>query len=71
MAVEVFKTNVVEACDSAFIVQMLLSCFPGSCINFDLDDCDKILRIEGTNISQATVISLLGANGYHCEVLPD
>ncbi|MEJ0105481.1 MAG: hypothetical protein WDO19_24265 [Bacteroidota bacterium] len=39
--------------------------------NFDLEDCDKILRIDSqTEISQP-VIKLLQNIGFDCEELPD
>lgn len=39
--------------------------------NFDLDDCDKILRIDSeTEISQS-VIHLLKSLGFECEELTD
>ncbi len=37
--------------------------------NFDLEDCDKILRIESEyNISKQT-IALLNSCGHHCDEL--
>ena len=48
--VEVFKTNVQEVDDANKIIQKLLEHFPNYKINFDLDDCDKILRIESPKI---------------------
>ncbi len=47
--VEVFKTNVEEVSDASKIVTILLQYFPDSTINFDLDDCDKVLRIKWEN----------------------
>ncbi len=39
--------------------------------NFDLDDCDRILRIDSeTGITQ-TVIKLLHDKGFDCEELVD
>ncbi|MGI8952699.1 MAG: hypothetical protein ACR2FN_14080 [Chitinophagaceae bacterium] len=67
--VEVFKTNVQEADKSKILIQKLLEHFPSSRINFDLDDCDKILRVEGKNISPQKIIELINARGYLCEVL--
>ena len=67
--IEVFKTNVENAGDANNIVQMLLQHFPGSRINFDLQDCDKILRVEGTNFCTETIITFMKDNGYHCSVL--
>ncbi|MFH7018540.1 hypothetical protein [Flavobacterium sp. FlaQc-47] len=69
MMIEVFKTNVQEIEQSNMIVAKLLEHFPNSNINFDLEDCDKILRIHSISISSARIIELLNAHGFHCEVL--
>ncbi len=37
--------------------------------NFDLSDNDKILRIEGSNVSNDLVVGILNSMGYQCEVL--
>ncbi|GIQ60907.1 hypothetical protein Flavo103_40430 [Flavobacterium collinsii] len=67
--IEVYKTNVQEVEQSLLIVGRLLEHFPNSRINFDLEDCDKILRIHGSSISNQRIIELLDSYGYHCEVL--
>jgi hypothetical protein len=67
--IEVFKTNVQEVEQSILIVGKLLEHFPNSAINFDLEDCDKILRIHGASISNNKIIEVLDSYGYHCEVL--
>jgi len=67
--IEVFKTNVHEVEQSKMIVGKLLEHFPNSAINFDLEDCDKILRINASSISNQKIIELLDSYGYHCEVL--
>ncbi|MEO6177475.1 MAG: hypothetical protein ABIP27_20145 [Flavobacterium circumlabens] len=67
--IEVFKTDVQETEQSKMIVMNLLEHFPDSVINFDLEDCDKILRIHAVSISNRTIIALLNSYGYHCEVL--
>ncbi|MTH15966.1 hypothetical protein [Flavobacterium sp. LC2016-01] len=67
--IEVFKTNVQEVEQSAMIVGKLLEHFPDSIINFDLEDCDKILRIHASSISNRKIIDLLDSYGFHCEVL--
>ncbi|MDQ6471757.1 hypothetical protein RB619_13960 [Flavobacterium sp. LHD-80] len=68
--IEVFKTNVQEVEQSILIVGKLLEHFPDSIINFDLEDCDKILRIHASSISNRQIIALLHSYGFHCEVLP-
>lgn len=37
--------------------------------NFDLNDCDNILRIEAEGISSNTIIELVQHHGYYCEEL--
>lgn len=69
--VEVFRTNVEGEVASKNIIDQLLLRFPGNEINFDLDDCDRILRIEGENISPDSVIQLVTGNGYKCDILLD
>jgi tRNA G26 N,N-dimethylase Trm1 len=67
--VEVFKTNVEQVEHSEMLIDQIINEIPNSQINFDLEDCDKILRIEAERISNETIISLLNQNGFHAEVL--
>lgn len=67
--VEVFRTNVAEASVANKLVHLLAQYFPGSRINFDLEDCDKILRMEGSLFGIQQVITLLQENGIDCSVL--
>jgi len=67
--IEVFKTNVDEACHAKNVIALLLQHFPGTRINFDLLDCDKILRVEGENFAVEKVVSLVTENGFNCIVL--
>ncbi|HWI93910.1 MAG TPA: hypothetical protein VNT20_21675 [Flavisolibacter sp.] len=67
--VEIFKTNVETTSDANNIVRVLLQHFPGSRINFDLQDCDKILRVEGKDFCTDTIIMFMKENGFHCCVL--
>lgn len=67
--VEVFKTDVLHVDQSAKIIRKLTKCIPGSCVNFDLEDCDKVLRVEGENLSPESIIRILNNCGHQCEVL--
>ena len=69
MMIEVFKTNVKETEQAKKIVTVLLEHFPGNKINFDLHDCDNILRIEGKTFCKEKVITLVIENGFSCDVL--
>lgn len=68
--VSVFKTNVQCPAKAVYIVNGLLSQYPDFRINFDLDDCDRILRIEGAEVQINRIISSLKNLGYFCEELP-
>ncbi|MBV8388641.1 MAG: hypothetical protein JO080_02450 [Mucilaginibacter sp.] len=67
--VEVYKTNVTRKIQAKRILDVLSEQFPMFSINFDLEDCDKILRVEGKNIPQEKIARLVIENGYQCNVL--
>ncbi|MBS1524054.1 MAG: hypothetical protein JST19_00305 [Bacteroidetes bacterium] len=67
--VEVFKTNVRGKRQARALLNILSDRFPLLRINFDLDDCDKILRVEGDAICQESITELVAENGYACDVL--
>jgi hypothetical protein len=71
--VAVFKTNVQEHWAARYIIFVLQQTLSHCRINFDLDDCDRILRIESQEdtINETDVQVLIAAYGYHCEPLPD
>ena len=66
---EIFKTNVKNGELAQQLASKLHDHFPVSRINFDLEDCDKILIVEGEQVCVETVIELLTSNGFECEVL--
>lgn len=51
------------------LLEVLSTSFPRFRINFDLEDCDKILRIEGKKIPQQKITALVTGRGYQCSVL--
>jgi hypothetical protein len=67
--VEIFKTNVRGIRKAKLVIQKLSEEFPGHKINFDLSDRDKILRVQGENISESKVISIVTALNYKCKIL--
>lgn len=68
--IEIFKTNVEleEQCHG--IITALINTFSSVRVNFDLEDCDKILRVEGYDFSVDRIIETVQVLGYRCEVLP-
>ena len=67
--VEVFRTNVKRKRQAKVLLDILSKQFPLFHINFDLEDCDNILRVEGENICPKTITGLVTENGYECGVL--
>jgi len=67
--VEVFKTNVQHRELAEQLASILRAWFASSKISFDLEDCDKILRVEGKQICVETIIKILNTHGHECEVL--
>ena len=71
--VKVFKTDVQDQQVARLILLFLQQSFSHCTINFDLDDCDKILRIESQqdHIEEGYIQLLLARYGHHCEPLQD
>jgi len=71
--VEVFKTDVTDRDHATILVEAIHKHFPAYTANFDLADCDNILRIQSTNgpVLVPSLIGLLNELGCRAEVLPD
>jgi hypothetical protein len=71
--VEVFKTNVIEHDDANMLVYHIHQNFGEYKANFDLEDCDRILRVKSSTgqVEAAVLINLLKELGFDAEVLPD
>jgi len=67
--VEVFKTNVRSIRKAKFIIKKLAEEYPAHKINFDLSDRDKILRVQGENILESKIISIVTTLNYECKIL--
>ena len=67
--VEVFKTNVQKKTQNKMLLSILSEAFPSFKINFDLSDCDKVLRVEGDNMEASRIMILVKEHGFRCEVL--
>ena len=67
--IEVFKTNVQKKAQSKILHGILSEAFPSLKINFDLSDCDRVLRVEGENITAFRIMILVKEHGFNCEIL--
>jgi len=71
--VEVFKTNVRNRSHAKMLVGQLHKTFEGYEANFDLDDCDNILRIQSSTgvIESSRLITFLKDFGFNAQVLDE
>jgi hypothetical protein len=71
--IEIFKTDVNDPRYADILVEHIQRTFRGYEVNFDLQDCDKILRVKCPSgvVDANCLINMLGSFGFHAEVLND
>ncbi|QRR00481.1 hypothetical protein [Dyadobacter sandarakinus] len=71
--IEVFRTNVEQRVQASFLLDHLRRRFPDYAASFDLEDYDRVLRVESltVDLDASAVIDLLGAFGFRAEILDD
>ncbi len=71
--IEVFITNVIQVSHASMLVEKIHQQFTGCKANFDLHDCDNILRVcsKSGPVPVTSIIDLLKENGFEASVLPD
>lgn len=67
--ISIFKTNVSIDEDAKIVLNQIQMTYPTVRVNFDLEDCDKILRLEGQNYQEDDIVSILNKLGFSCEEL--
>ena len=71
--IEVFKTDVSNSEAAKQLLLQIHENFKTYKANFDLEDCDLILRVQCPEglVCALSIIELLRKNGFYAEVLPD
>jgi hypothetical protein len=71
--VEVFKTDVSSEQHASLLLDRIHWMCAGHSANFDLDDCDKILRVEcnAGPVNTDLIITILKDQNCRASVLPD
>jgi hypothetical protein len=71
--VEVFKTTIYDPRQAAVVLNLIHGAFSGYSANFDLEDCDKILRVECATggVEAHKIMGLVSSLGHVAEILPD
>ena len=67
--IEVFKTNILTKKKAKLISSLLSKTYPSLKINFDLSDCDKVLRVKGDHTEISGIMILVKKYGFTCELL--
>lgn len=65
----IFKTSVQRQEDIRQLKPHLDGIKPWAKWNFDLEDCDKILRVDAPTNDAGRIIRILQTNGFVCEEL--
>ncbi|MBZ4189033.1 hypothetical protein K7B07_09030 [Niabella sp. 3A5MI-3] len=69
-SVEVFKTNVVNKPVANRLKRALEKLLPHSRISFDLEDCDRVLRVEAQiPVDAALIARFMQQEGYAAAIL--
>jgi hypothetical protein len=71
MRVEVFKTDVRDGKQAQALVRSIHQAYPTYRANFDLEDCDHILRVAShkEDVHPPSIILFLSRLGFQAEVL--
>ncbi len=65
-SVEIFKTNVQDEAQAEHVIALLRSAFPQYKLNFDLHDCDRVLRVAAMQICPSSVELAVQQAGFLC-----
>lgn len=71
-AVDVYRTNITTKKAAQLVLDDIKSLKPVRDVSLDLEDCDKVLRIEhtGENSIEYQLRNILKRHGYNMNVLP-
>jgi len=70
--IEVFSTNVCDRPIADLLIYQIEKHFVKYQANFDLEDCDHILRIKSMDaINTLPILDFIRGFGYSIEILPD
>jgi len=68
--IEIFRTTVESSQEADLIRHELEELFPGSKVNFDLEDCDKIMRVRDGSRYQESIVKYMKNRNLECTNLP-
>ncbi|MEO8239745.1 MAG: hypothetical protein ABI576_16700 [Flavobacterium sp.] len=69
MNIEIYKTDIRTKEEASFITALLQFVISDCIMNFDLEDCDNILRIETNRDIKEMVYGVFNKQGFYCQQL--
>ena len=69
--IEIFKTDIQDLAEASLVGLLLKSSYNIKKISFDLQDCDRILKVESAQINASQIVDKLMGLGIQCAILPD
>jgi hypothetical protein len=71
--IEVFKTDVSSRDNAQTLIERIHERFDHCEANFDLEDCDRILRVKGIRTATEVfiILNLVREMGCDAQILPD
>ena len=69
MNILVFKTNITTRQQVSSVHGLLMAMADITQYNFDLEDCDNVLRVVSNNLEAQTISRALQVAGFSCEEL--
>jgi hypothetical protein len=64
--IAVFKTDIPSRKDARHMIKLLQADLPHVRITIDMDDCDKVLRLEGPLFQKHIIVRQFHVHGYNC-----
>lgn len=66
----IFRTNIQTTKDKSDVIDAIVAQLPVTACSVDLEDCDKVLRIDSPVIfAPETIINLVANLGFDCQIL--
>lgn len=71
--IEVFKTDVNDIDSARALIERIHATFDYCEANFDLEDCDRILRVKGIRSETEVfiILAIVKESGCDAQILPD
>ncbi|SEW53535.1 hypothetical protein [Chitinophaga arvensicola] len=66
----IFRTNITTVQDRNNVINAISAQFAINACSVDLEDCDKVLRIDSPqSLTEQTIIDFVSLMGFNCAIL--